>query len=146
MASHPHPSIMREKFSLRGEMIHAFISYCASTEGPAGNGFGDLVAVRIRALSLESSEDDGNLRIPKHAWGIWPKFAKRPEPFRMDEAKVFLDHKCRMDGQSWVDSVVMGLQASMVFVPLLSWTEGDGGSSVGSALTPSIAWTSCSWN
>ncbi|KAJ1487096.1 hypothetical protein T484DRAFT_1787681 [Baffinella frigidus] len=113
------------KFSLRGELMHAFISYCASTEGPAGNRLADLVAAKIRSMSTSTHLD---LQIPQYGWGIWMKGFKRQVPFRPEEAKVYLDHECVLNGQSWVESVVLGLEASMVFVPLLSWTEADEGS------------------
>ena len=41
---------------------------------------------------------------------------------------MFLDKDCLHDGQSWLGGLVTGLATSMVFVPLLSWTEGDHGS------------------
>ena len=69
------------KFSLRGELVHAFF---ASVEGDV---FAQLLAARIRALSLDTSED-GTLKIPRHGWGLSLKAAKRPQPFRPDEAKV----------------------------------------------------------
>ena len=79
--------IQRAKHSLRGELIHAFISHCPSTEGPAGNRVAELVAVRIREPSLDSSQNS-NLQIPRHRRGIWLKGAKRQDPVRPDEAKV----------------------------------------------------------
>ena len=42
--------------------------------------------------------------------------------------QVFLDTDCLQDGQSWLAGFVKGLAASMVIVPLLSWTEDDRGS------------------
>ena len=60
--------------------------------------------------------------------GIWPRSARRPEPFRPEEAKVFLDLDCLHDGQNWLAGFVQGLVASMAFVPILSWTEDDQGS------------------
>ena len=33
------------------------------------------------------------LQIPRHGWGIWPKGAKKPDPFHPEEAKVFLTSK-----------------------------------------------------
>ncbi|KAJ1468475.1 hypothetical protein T484DRAFT_1855069, partial [Baffinella frigidus] len=83
---------------------------------PAGNGLSGLLAQKIRSLSMHPAE---GLQIPKHGWGIWPKGAKEP---------VFLDKDSLQDGQSWLDGLVTGLVASMVFVPLLSWTEDDQGS------------------
>ena len=54
--------------------------------GPEGNGLAARVAVNIRSMSTDS--DHEHLQIPAHAWGIWPKSAKLPVPFRHDEAKV----------------------------------------------------------
>ncbi|KAJ1473991.1 hypothetical protein T484DRAFT_1912139, partial [Baffinella frigidus] len=81
----PHP------FSLRGELMHAFISYRVATEGPAGNKLSGRLAER-------------------------------------EEAKVFLDKDCLLDGQSWLAGFIQGVVSSMVFVPLLSWREDDLGS------------------
>ena len=52
--------------------------------GPAGNGFAERVAAKIRFLSTDSKEYE----IPRHGWGTWLKSAKRPFPFRPEEAKV----------------------------------------------------------
>ena len=41
---------------------------------------------------------------------------------------MFLDKDCLLDGQNWLSGLVTGLVASMIFVPLLSWTEHDQGS------------------
>jgi len=41
---------------------------------------------QVRALSMEEE----GLKIPQHGWGIWPKAARKPVPFRKEEAKVFL--------------------------------------------------------
>ena len=41
---------------------------------------------------------------------------------------MFLDKDCLQDGQSWLGGLVTGLVTSMIFVPLLSWTENDQGS------------------
>ena len=41
---------------------------------------------------------------------------------------MFLDKDCLQDGQNWLSGLVTGLVASMIFVPLLSWTEHDQGS------------------
>eukprot|EP00290_Baffinella_frigidus_P032898 CAMPEP_0180267046 /NCGR_PEP_ID=MMETSP0988-20121125/1330_1 /TAXON_ID=697907 /ORGANISM="non described non described, Strain CCMP2293" /LENGTH=94 /DNA_ID=CAMNT_0022237679 /DNA_START=91 /DNA_END=371 /DNA_ORIENTATION=+ len=74
------------------------------------------------------SRDVKELNLPEHGWGIFPKSAQRPVPFRQEEAKVYLDKDCLLDGQSWLAGFVQGLVASMTFVPLLSWTEDDQGS------------------
>ena len=42
--------------------------------------------------------------------------------------QVYLDKDCLQDGQSWLAGFVLGLLASMVSMPLLSWTEDDQGS------------------
>jgi hypothetical protein len=41
---------------------------------------------------------------------------------------VFLDKDCLQDGQSWLGGLVAGLVTSMIFVPIMSWAEGDQGS------------------
>ncbi|KAJ1478342.1 hypothetical protein T484DRAFT_1817983, partial [Baffinella frigidus] len=112
-------------FSLRGSLMHAFVSYRASTEGIEGNGMSGLLAEKIRALSMDSTQE---LKIPRHGWGIWPKGVQQRESGRKEEAKVFLDRDSLQDGQSWLAGFVKGLVASMVVVPLLSWTEDDKGS------------------
>ena len=80
-------------FKLRGELMHSFISYRVATEGEASNAnnFSGLLAEKIRALSTDSTLQ---LQIPRHGWGIWPRGAKKPVPFRKEEAKVFLDREC----------------------------------------------------
>ena len=88
------------------------VSYRVITEGPEGNGLAGRIAASIRALSLASSED--GMQIPRHGWGTWLQSAKQPEPFRPEEAKVFLDVECLVDGHSWVDGFVEALSASMV--------------------------------
>ncbi|KAJ1481436.1 hypothetical protein T484DRAFT_1807373 [Baffinella frigidus] len=82
----------RGTFNLRGEMTHAFVSYRVATEGGAGNGLSGLLAEKIRALSIDNTQE---LQIPRHGWGIWPQGAKTPVPFRPEEAKVFLDRDCK---------------------------------------------------
>jgi len=117
---------LRGKFSMRGPLFHAFVCYRVATEGPVGNRLSGRISERIRTLSLESPED--KLKIPRHGWGVWPKSASEPVPFRSGEAKVFLDRDCLQDGQSWLSGFVQGMAASMVVVPLLSWTADDRGS------------------
>ncbi|KAJ1479290.1 hypothetical protein T484DRAFT_2881444 [Baffinella frigidus] len=119
-------SMCGKQFSLRGELIHAFVSYRVSTEGPDGNGLAQIITSKIRTMSTDSKHP--HLAIPRHGWGIWPKSAKKPVPFHPEEAKVFLDKECLLDGQSWLAGFVQGLVTSMTFVPLLSWTEDDKGS------------------
>eukprot|EP00290_Baffinella_frigidus_P041768 CAMPEP_0180287810 /NCGR_PEP_ID=MMETSP0988-20121125/13621_1 /TAXON_ID=697907 /ORGANISM="non described non described, Strain CCMP2293" /LENGTH=842 /DNA_ID=CAMNT_0022262261 /DNA_START=659 /DNA_END=3183 /DNA_ORIENTATION=+ len=120
----PESVVLPSMFTLRGELMHAFVSYRGATEGPAGNGLAEKVAAKIRSMSTDSKQ----LQIPRHGWGIWPKSAKRPVPFRPEEAKVYLGKDCLQDGQSWLAGFVQGLVVSMTFVPLLSWEEGDEGS------------------
>ena len=96
----------RGTFSLRGALMHAFISYRVDTEGGtgSGNGVGGLLAESIRTLSMHKE----GLQIPQPGWGIWPKAAKKPVPFIKEEAKVFLDRDCLHDGQSWLAGFVQG--------------------------------------
>jgi hypothetical protein len=54
--------------------------------GPEGNGLAARVAAKIRSMSTDPKH--GHLQIPQHGWGIYPKSAKRPVPFRPEEAKV----------------------------------------------------------
>ena len=95
----------RSTFSLRGELMHVFISYRVNTEGAVGNGMSGLLAEKIRTLSMDRSQE---LQIPRQGWGIWPKGAKKPVPFRKEQAKVFLDRDCLQDGQSWLAGFVQG--------------------------------------
>ena len=78
------------------------------------------VAEKIRMLSMDSKQE---LQIPQHGWGAWPKGLKKPVPYRKEQAKCFLDSDSLQDGQSWLAGFVQGVVASMVIVPLLSWTE-----------------------
>jgi len=96
----------RGTFSLRGELMHVFVSYRVETEGGEGNGNGvsGLLAESIRKLSMHKE----GLQIPQPGWGIWPKAAKKPVPFIKEEAKVFLDRDCLQDGQSWLAGFVQG--------------------------------------
>jgi hypothetical protein len=96
----------RSAFSLRGELMHFFVSYRVQTEGAVGNGMSGLLAEKIRTLSMDRSQE---LQIPRQGWGIWPKGAKKPVPFRKEQAKVFLDRDCLQDGQSWLAGFVQGL-------------------------------------
>ena len=50
-------------FSLRGELMHAFVSYRVETEGGWG-GMSSLLANKVRALSMGEEE----LKIPQHGW------------------------------------------------------------------------------
>ena len=54
--------------------------------GPEGNGLAARVAAKIRSMSTDPKH--AHLHIPQHGWGIYPKSAKRPVPFRPEEAKV----------------------------------------------------------
>ena len=93
---HTHPStgdtdsistvLPRGKFHLRGELTHCFVSYRVATEGTAGNGLSGKIAKRIGALSMDDNCKE--LQIPRHGWGIWPKSARQPVPFKPEEAKV----------------------------------------------------------
>ena len=84
---HPLP----DRFSLRGELMHVFVSYRVNTEGGGGNGLSGRISERIRALSMDGMQE---LQIPRHGRGIWPQGVKKPAPFRPEEAKVFLDKEC----------------------------------------------------
>ena len=103
------------RFSLRGELMHAFISYRVETEGDTGrgNGMSGLLAQKVRALSM----DEEGLKIPQYGWGIWPKAARKPVPFRKEEAKVFLDRDCLLDGQNWIAGFVQGLDPTSQLQP-----------------------------
>ena len=79
------------KFSLRNELMHAFISYRVATEGGEGNGLSGKISERIRSLSMDGTQE---LQIPQHGRGFWPQGVKKPAPFRPEEAKVFLDKDC----------------------------------------------------
>ena len=93
---HTHPSagdtgdistvLPRGTFHPRGELMHCFVSYRVATEGTAGNGLSGKISKRIRALSMDDKCKE--LHIPRHGWGIWPKSAREPVPFRPEEAKV----------------------------------------------------------
>jgi hypothetical protein len=48
------------------------------------------------------------LQIPRHGWGVWVQGARKPVPYRNEEAKVFLDRDCLQDGQSWLTGFVQG--------------------------------------
>ena len=95
----------RSAFSLRGELMHVFVSYRVTAEGTVGNGMSGLLAEKIRTLSMDRSQE---LQIPRQGWGMWPKGTKKPVPFRNEQAKVFLDRDCLQDGQSWLAGFVQG--------------------------------------
>ena len=102
---HTFMALPRTTFSLRGELMHTFVSYRVATEGDAGNGMSGLLADKIRAFSMDRTQE---LQLPQHGWGIWPKGLKKAVPFRKEEAKVFLDRDCLQDGQSWLTGFVQG--------------------------------------
>ena len=58
------PVQVRGKFSMRGELIHVFLSYRFSAEGPGANGLSGLLAQRIRSLSMHERA----LQLPQHGW------------------------------------------------------------------------------
>jgi hypothetical protein len=41
-------------------------------------------------------------------------------PFRREQAKVFLDRRCLLDGQNWIEGFVQGVTSSMVSTQKLS--------------------------
>jgi len=59
---------LRGNFSLRGELMHAFVSYRVATEGKGrngnGNGLSGLLAQKIRSLSMHEK----GLQLPRHGW------------------------------------------------------------------------------
>jgi len=59
---------LRGKFSMRGDLMHAFVSYRVAAEGKGGNGNGNglsgLLARKIRSLSMHEKE----LQLPRHGW------------------------------------------------------------------------------
>ena len=58
----------RGTFSMRGALMHAFVSYRVATEGQGGNGNGNglsgLLAQKIRSLSMHEK----GLQLPRHGW------------------------------------------------------------------------------
>jgi hypothetical protein len=101
------------------------ISYRVETEGPApsGNNLSYEVYEKMRQLSLE-----GDTTIPHYARGTWPNYAKRPEQYNPQQAKVFLDRECLLDGYDWEACFLQGLSSSIVMVYLLSFSEHGRGS------------------
>jgi hypothetical protein len=101
------------------------ISYRVETEGPApsGNNLSYEVYEKMRQLSLE-----GDNKIPHYARGTWPNYAKRPEQYNPQQAKVFLDRECLLDGYDWEACFLQGLSSSIVMVYLLSFSEHGRGS------------------
>jgi len=83
----PCASLLKPE-TLNREIMHAFVSYRVETEGPAGNALAEQIAQKIRVMSTKKTD----LKIPEHGWGIWPKSAHKPVPFRPDEAKVRSPH------------------------------------------------------
>ena len=59
---------LRGNFSMRGEMMHVFVSYRVATEGKGrngnGNGLSGLLAQKIRSLSMHEK----GLQLPRHGW------------------------------------------------------------------------------
>lgn len=68
MSASDFPELQRQ-FSLRGELIHCFVSYRVNTEGPKSNGLSGLIANKIRALSLDAQH---GVDIPRHGWYVFP--------------------------------------------------------------------------
>jgi len=101
------------------------ISYRVETEGPSpsGNNLSYEVYEKMRQLSLE-----GDTKIPHYAWGAWPNYAKRPQQYNPQQAKVFLDRECLLDGYDWEACFLQGLSSSIVMVYLLSFSEHGRGS------------------
>jgi hypothetical protein len=101
------------------------ISYRVETEGPSpsGNNLSFEIYKKIRQLSME-----GDTTIPQYAWGSWPRCAKRPEPYETQQAKVFLDRECLLDGHDWEACFLQGLSMSIVMVYLLSFSKHGRGS------------------
>ena len=101
------------------------ISYRVETEGasPSGNNLSSEVYETIRQLSLE-----GDTKIPQYAWGTWPHHAKRPEQYQPQQAKVFLDQECLLDGYDFDACFLQALSSSIVIVYLLSFSEHGRGS------------------
>lgn len=64
-------------------------------------------------------------------WGTWPRFAKKPMPFRREQAKVFLDRRCLLDGQNWIEGFVQGVTSSMVSTQKLSKSRRHHGDTPG---------------
>jgi hypothetical protein len=52
-------------FSMRGSLMHVFVSYRVNTEGPEGNGMSGRVADACRAMSMDSRHQ---LKLPEHGW------------------------------------------------------------------------------
>ena len=61
----------RTRFSLQGELMHAFICYRVASEGDAGNGLSARIYERIRELSLDTEQN--KLQIPRPPPPINPK-------------------------------------------------------------------------
>jgi hypothetical protein len=99
------------------------ISYHVKSEGESGNNLSFELYEKIRELSLA----EGDLKIPRYAWGTWPRFAKRPATFLPNQAKVYLNRECLQDGQDWEAGIIDGLSSSMVMVCLLSLNEDGSG-------------------
>ncbi len=101
------------------------ISYRVETEGasPSGNNLSFEVYETIRQLSLE-----GDTKIPQYAWGTWPHHAKRPEQYQPQQAKVFLDRECLLDGYDFEACFLQALSSSILIVYLLSFSEHGRGS------------------
>ena len=55
--------LRRSTFSLRGELMHVFLSYRVTSEGEAGNGLSGLLAEKVKWLSMDTSQ---KMQIPRH--------------------------------------------------------------------------------
>jgi len=121
--------VARPRFTLRGCLFHAMISYRVETEGRSGNNLSFELYEKIRQLSLE-----GDTTIPKYAQGIWPQHSQRPAGYQPAMAKVYLDRECLLDGCDWETGFIQGLSSTMVMVCLLSFNE-HGCGSLGSLTT-----------
>ena len=111
-----------------GPFFHAAISYTEATEGDGGNAFALQLYKELLSTSMERA-----FRLPPGLKGEWPHWARRP-PVENADMKVYLDSMCleenepRDVGATGRGGFIGGISSSIIFVPLLSWQDGDTGS------------------
>jgi hypothetical protein len=81
---------LMDRFALNGELFHVYLCYRDDVEStPGGSHLGKEFSASIRSTSEEKEND---VMIPDFGWGAWPRFARKPIPFRRDQAGAYLCH------------------------------------------------------
>jgi hypothetical protein len=81
---------LMDSFALNGELFHVYLCYRDDVEStPGGSQLSKEFSASIRSTSEQKESD---VMIPDFGWGAWPRFARKPIPFRRDQAGTYLCH------------------------------------------------------